>query len=71
MVKNAGYYTFAVQLTYSGFKNGIGSHTENFKYAVKPFVPVLALSNIITGIKVSKKQSLSFWISLLFLIKNL
>lgn len=48
--RSAGYYTFAVQLTYSGFENGIGSHMENFEYAVKPAAPVLALSNITTGI---------------------
>lgn len=47
----AGYYTFAVQLTYSGFTNGIGSHIENFEYAVRPATPVLALSNITTGTK--------------------
>lgn len=47
----AGYYTFGVQLTYSGFTNGIGSHIENFEYAVKPEAPVLALSNITTGTK--------------------
>lgn len=47
----AGYYTFAVQLTYSGFTNGIGSHIEEFEYAVKPAAPVLALANITTGTK--------------------